>query len=122
MDIIFALLFALAVGLAAFMLVDIEVNDETTIEKEIVKLTTLLPSTDKMYIIDYHEGTVIFVDNTNEVVEIPFDKLFVENIQDRDKENVLRFKYSIRKNSAGKVVEKNCEELTVYQCDKEIDD
>lgn len=69
MDIIIALIFALAIGLVAFMLVDTVVNDETTIEEEIIKLTTLLPSTDKMYIIDYHEGTVIFVDNTNEVVE-----------------------------------------------------
>lgn len=122
MDIIFALIFALAVGLTALMLANIEINDETIIEEEIIKLTALLPSTDKMYIIDYHEGTIIFVDNTNEVVEIPFDKLSIENIQDRDKENVLRFKYSIRKNSDGKVVEKNCEELTVFQCDKEIDD
>ena len=91
----------------------------TTTEKEIVQLTTFLPATDKMYIIDYHEGTIIFVDNTDEVVEIPFGKLFIE--KDIDKENVLILNYAVKKNSDGEVIEKDCKELTVYQCDKEVD-
>ena len=94
--------------------------DEIPTEKEIVQLTTFLPSTDKMYLIDYHEGTIIFVDNTNEVIEIPFGKLFIE--KDRDKENVLIFNYAVKKNSDGEVLEKDCKELTVYQRDKEVDE
>ncbi|WP_418466989.1 hypothetical protein [Faecalibacillus faecis] len=52
---------------------------ETTTEKEIIKLKHLLPSTKKLYMIDYSNNIITFVDNKGEVIELPFEKNVYRN-------------------------------------------
>ena len=84
---------------------------ETTTEKEIIKLKHLLPSTKKLYMIDYSNNIITFVDNKGEVIELPFDKA-----------NILKLECRVQKFPDGEIVKKECKKATIFQCDKEIDD
>ncbi len=95
---------------------------ETTTEKEIIKLKHLLPSTKKLYMIDYSNNIITFVDNKGEVIELPFEKMFIEITQDKDKANILKLECRVQKFSDGEIVKKECKKATIFQCDKEIDD
>lgn len=95
---------------------------ETTTEKEIIKLKHLLPSTKKLYMIDYSNNIITFVDNKGEVIELPFEKMFIEITQDKDKANILKLECRVQKYPDGEIVKKECKKATIFQCDKEIDD
>ena len=71
-------------------------KDENEEEKEIIKLKHLLPSTKKLYMIDYSNNIITFVDNKGEVIELPFEKMFIEITQDKDKANILKFHIRLR--------------------------
>ena len=105
-----------------YIVYDYTVNTETTTEKEIIKLKHLLPSTKKLYTIDYSNNIIIFVDNKGEVTELPFEKMFIEITQDKDKANILKLECRVKKFPDGEIVKKECKKATIFQCDKEIDD
>lgn len=126
LDIIFYIIELCIVFCMVFFIIYIIDEDtviaETTTEKEIIKLKHLLPSTKKLYMIDYSNNIITFVDNKGEVIELPFEKMFIEITQDKDKANILKLECRVKKSSDGEIVKKECEKATIFQCDKEIDD
>ena len=126
LDIIFYIIeLCIVFGMVFFIIYIIDedtVIAETTTEKEIIKLKHLLPSTKKLYMIDYSNNIITFVDNKGEVIELPFEKMFIEITQDKDKENILKLECRVQKFPDGEIVKKECKKATIFQCDKEIDD
>lgn len=126
LDIIFYIIeLCIVFGMVFFIIYIIDedtVIAETTTEKEIIKLKHLLPSTKKLYMIDYSNNIITFVDNKGEVIELPFEKMFIEITQDKDKANILKLECRVKKSPDGENVKKECEKATIFQCDKEIDD
>ena len=126
LDIIFYIIeLCIVFGMVFFIIYIIDedtVIAETTTEKEIIKLKHLLPSTKKLYMIDYSNNIITFVDNKGEVIELPFEKMFIEITQDKDKANILKLECRVKKSLDGEIVKKECEKATIFQCDKEIDD
>jgi hypothetical protein len=126
LDIIFYIIELCIVFCMVFFIIYIIDEDtviaETTTEKEIIKLKHLLPSTKKLYMIDYSNNIITFVDNKGEVIELPFEKMFIEITQDKDKANILKLECRVKKSPDGEIVKKECEKATIFQCDKEIDD
>lgn len=126
LDIIFYIIeLCIVFGMVFFIIYIIDedtVIAETTTEKEIIKLKHLLPSTKKLYMIDYSNNIITFVDNKGEVIELPFEKMFIEITQDKDKANILKLECRVKKSPDGETVKKECEKATIFQCDKEIDD
>ena len=124
-NIIYIIALCIVFGMVFFIIYivyDYTVNTETTTEKEIIKLKHLLPSTKKLYMIDYSNNIITFVDNKGEVTELPFEKMFIEITQDKDKANILKLECRVKKSPNGEIVKKECEKVTIFQCDKEIDD
>lgn len=126
LDIIFYIIeLCIVFGMVFFIIYIIDedtVIAETTTEKEIIKLKHLLPSTKKLYMIDYSNNIITFVDNKGEVIELPFEKMFIEITQDKDKANILKLECRVQKFPDGEIVKKECKKATIFQCDKEIDD
>lgn len=126
LDIIFYIIeLCIVFGMVFFIIYIIDedtVIAETTTEKEIIKLKHLLPSTKKLYMIDYSNNIITFVDNKGEVIELPFEKMFIEITQDKDKANILKLECRVKKSPDGEIVKKECKKATIFQCDKEIDD
>lgn len=126
LDIIFYIIeLCIVFGMVFFIIYIIDedtVIAETTTEKEIIKLKHLLPSTKKLYMIDYSNNIITFVDNKGEVIELPFEKMFIEITQDKDKANILKLECRVQKFPDGEIVKKECKKVTIFQCDKEIDD
>lgn len=124
-NIIYIIALCIILGIAfTFMYIidNYTVIAETTTEKEIIKLKHLLPSTKKLYMIDYPNNIITFVDNKGEVIELPFEKMFIEITQDKDKANILKLECRVKKSPDGEIVKKECKKATIFQCDKEIDD
>lgn len=126
LDIIFYIIeLCIVFGMVFFIIYIIDedtVIAETTTEKEIIKLKHLLPSTKKLYMIDYSNNIITFVDNKGEVIELPFEKMFIEITQDKDKANILKLECRVQKFLDGEIVKKECKKATIFQCDKEIED
>ena len=126
LDIIFYIIeLCIVFGMVFFIIYIIDedtVIAETTTEKEIIKLKHLLPSTKKLYMIDYSNNIITFVDNKSEVIELPFKKMFIEITQDKDKANILKLECRVQKFPDGEIVKKECKKATIFQCDKEIED
>ena len=126
LDIIFYIIeLCIVFGMVFFIIYIIDEDTvivETTTEKEIIKLKHLLPSTKKLYMIAYSNNIITFVDNKGEVIELPFEKMFIEITQDKDKANILKLECRVQKFPDGEIVKKECKKATIFQCDKEIDD
>ena len=126
LDIIFYIIeLCIVFGMVFFIIYIIDedtVIAETTTEKEIIKLKHLLPSTKKLYMIDYSNNIITFVDNKGEVIELPFEKMFIEITQDKDKANILKLECRVQKFPDGEIVKKEWKKATIFQCDKEIED
>lgn len=110
LDIIFYIIeLCIVFGMVFFIIYIIDedtVIAETTTEKEIIKLKHLLPSTKKLYMIDYSNNIITFVDNKGEVIELPFEKMFIEITQDKDKANILKLECRVKKSPDGEIVKK----------------
>lgn len=123
-NIIYIIALCIVFGMIFFIIYYIDeytVIAETTTEKEIIKLKHLLPSTKKLYMIDYSNNIITFVDNKGEVIELPFEKMFIEITQDKEKENILKLECRVKKFPDGEIVKKECKKATIFLYDKADD-
>lgn len=124
LDIIFYIIeLCIVFGMVFFIIYIIDedtVIAETTTEKEIIKLKHLLPSTKKLYMIDYSNNIITFVDNKGEVIELPFEKMFIEITQDKDKANILKLECRVKKSPDGEIVKKNVKKQRYFNAIRKL--